>query len=298
MGKVPRTVLLATDGSPEMAGAFRAAAFLAREAGAAVHLVHVWPYPSWPVSMMPVPQAYFDAMAGAGRFLLTIGTRMIAEFGGTVAATHLLPGRPATEIAALAVQLQADLLLLGQHRHGRFRRYVALGVAGALLREAPCPLLLFGSASSNPPTRIVIVDTASSSAAAAARLAVGLAELADVRVHRLRLDSDRGLVGTGGNPSGDAGSTTTVAQMILAAASDLPTLLVLGETSLWTVAQVLHDAGGPVLICPSQAAASHSTRPPDGPRRGLRHWNRWSAVRQYRGLSTLGNPALVTNIGP
>jgi len=68
--------------------------------------------------------------------------RDMLEEEGVEATAMLIPGSPAEKILDVASRLQPALILLGSHRHGALF-YLLLGnVCQAVLRKAPCPVLI------------------------------------------------------------------------------------------------------------------------------------------------------------
>jgi nucleotide-binding universal stress UspA family protein len=78
------------------------------------------------------------------------GRRLIAEFARLVPQSSSLRefiqvGKPASEIVRTAKEWQADLIVIGSHaRHGIPRALLG-SVAEAVLRHAPCPVLVIRS---------------------------------------------------------------------------------------------------------------------------------------------------------
>jgi hypothetical protein len=56
-------------------------------------------------------------------------------------AGHLRVGAPDVEIAQLASDIGADLIVVGTHRRRGLDRLLLGSVAGSLVRNAPCPVL-------------------------------------------------------------------------------------------------------------------------------------------------------------
>ena len=56
------------------------------------------------------------------------------------AVTHVRVGSPADEIAQLALDIDADLVVVGTHGRRGFRRLLLGSVAESVLRSAPCPV--------------------------------------------------------------------------------------------------------------------------------------------------------------
>lgn len=150
----PRNVLLATDGTEDSTRAAHAALALAASSGAELHVVHVGQAAPSNVSgtaMRPAlpgePPGYAERQA---RMLLDRQVGEIQAEGGTVTEAHLKMGRPAAEVIALAADTGADMLVIGSGGPHQMRRAVAattrraaMGkVADALVRTAPCPVLV------------------------------------------------------------------------------------------------------------------------------------------------------------
>lgn len=64
---------------------------------------------------------------------------------GLAAKKILLEGRAADEIARLAKEQGYDLIVMGTHGRGGLKRLVLGSVAESVVRQAPCPVLLFRS---------------------------------------------------------------------------------------------------------------------------------------------------------
>jgi nucleotide-binding universal stress UspA family protein len=63
---------------------------------------------------------------------------------GVEVETRLVEGDPASEIQAAALALPADLIVMGTHGYGGFKRLLLGSVTEKLLRTAPCPVLTTG----------------------------------------------------------------------------------------------------------------------------------------------------------
>jgi nucleotide-binding universal stress UspA family protein len=55
---------------------------------------------------------------------------------------RMLTGTPANEIARLAQQEQAELIVMGSHGRGGLARLLVGSVAEIVMRKAPCPVLI------------------------------------------------------------------------------------------------------------------------------------------------------------
>lgn len=104
-----------------------------------------------------------------------------ARGAGLEAAADLREGNPASEIVQVAGELPADLIVMGTHGRGGFRRLVLGSVAETVLRTAPCPVLTVPPRAPNLPgprflQRLLCATDFSPASEAAVRYAVSLAE--------------------------------------------------------------------------------------------------------------------------
>jgi nucleotide-binding universal stress UspA family protein len=145
----PRPALLAAIGNDKADQIVTAMALQATRLwpGAELHLVHV-------VDVLPVAQAAVASKAAEwsypgiedirrqGSDYLDRFVRSAGEALGRPVTGHLLFGSPAAEIAQLSGELRASLLVVGARDLGRVTRWLVGSVAEALLRRAPCSVLL------------------------------------------------------------------------------------------------------------------------------------------------------------
>jgi nucleotide-binding universal stress UspA family protein len=187
-----RVVMLATDGSPSATNAARVAASLAQEAGAALHVAHIWQLTQASVGRMADAASWqytFDLDEQVARDTLAGVVADLATVGVPVAEQHLRRGRPADEIPALANAIGADLIVVGSRGLGPVKRLLIGSTAEAVVHSAHRPVLVVrGAVADWPPRRVVVGDDASASAANAVALAAtigGLCEAAGILVHAL-----------------------------------------------------------------------------------------------------------------
>lgn len=133
-----KTILFPCDFSTAEKAAFDYAAGLARENDATLLIAHVEEPPT---------------MYGDGTFYYGIpepdheGVRkMLGDMKPCDAAVryvhHLLQGDPALEIAALAEREGADMIVMSSHGRTGLARLVMGSIAEAVMRAAPCPILI------------------------------------------------------------------------------------------------------------------------------------------------------------
>lgn len=134
-------VLIAVDDDPIAAHAAEVGMDLAHSLHAQVALIHAID-----------PSLIFAPEAGIAADELALraeqdGTRLMVDFRARLpAATHALQfipqGPPGSEIVKAAREWAADLIVIGSHgRHGITRALVG-SVAEAVMRDAPCPVLV------------------------------------------------------------------------------------------------------------------------------------------------------------
>jgi universal stress protein A len=139
---LPLTILVATDFSEHADHALEYAAELAAPLGATIHLVHAISIPPMGVPEMGVAysalmiesmtkhaQAELDKRAAGYRDRTTLGP------------TRLDVGDPRDVVDRAAVQIGADLIVMGTHGRRGIRRVLLGSVAESVVRSAPCPVL-------------------------------------------------------------------------------------------------------------------------------------------------------------
>jgi nucleotide-binding universal stress UspA family protein len=135
-------ILVPIDGSAPAIRAVDAAIEMAGESGAALALVHVVDVRLTYVSEAGIPWSELMAsLRSEGRQLLSSTTRL--RLPPALRADELVrEGEPAREILAAARQWQADLIIIGRRSCRGLGRLVADGTADAVVRQAPCPVLV------------------------------------------------------------------------------------------------------------------------------------------------------------
>ena len=134
-------VLIALDESPIAAHAADVGIELAAALGAALAFVHVVDPAAVaePEGGIPAP----DLVAYAEQD----GKRLLAAFRPRVPAAmtpleFVRVGTPAAEIARAAADWHADVIVIGSHGRSGVTRAILGSVAEAVMREAPCPVLV------------------------------------------------------------------------------------------------------------------------------------------------------------
>jgi nucleotide-binding universal stress UspA family protein len=158
MGIFPTRILLAIDASEEAELAARKAVDLADGIDSELYVVHVGQLPNFLIGG-PGTKGYdgilYEQMERESRELLRKLTWRVKVTGGTVAEAYLRMGEVDLEIVGLAKELGADLIVMGcRGRHG-IRRVIEGSVSDAVIRHAPCPVLVVRShQSAEAPERV------------------------------------------------------------------------------------------------------------------------------------------------
>jgi len=136
------SILCPTDFAGESRAAFSHAVALCGATGAHLTLAHVHPR-ELPMAaefayLSPAP---LDALERAELSSRLEGLAAAARGRGVRTHSRLLEGEPACEIAGLAREIEADLLVVGFHPEARLRRFLMGSTAEELMRHASCPVL-------------------------------------------------------------------------------------------------------------------------------------------------------------
>jgi nucleotide-binding universal stress UspA family protein len=138
--------LVAVDFSAASKRALRHTAAIA-EAGAPIEVVHAWELPagSWGASFFGVDRFPWsqirDAVVQSAK---KKGDKLVAESANLGHPVHvdLVQGAPTPVITHAAERGGHDLIALGTHGHGGFRKLLLGSVAEGVIRHAPCSVLV------------------------------------------------------------------------------------------------------------------------------------------------------------
>ena len=150
MSIFPTKILVATDGSPEATRAAHTAAQIAHETGSELHIVYVRPrsVPLHPGHFVgPEVEEHWlhreqELLEREAQLFLDTQVEEIEAAGSSVAQTHLGIGKPDEEIVALAEDLEAGLIVIGNRGRGGIRRALMGSVSNSVVRHAHCPVLV------------------------------------------------------------------------------------------------------------------------------------------------------------
>ena len=148
MSIFPIKILLATDGSEEAELAALRAVDLADATDSELHVVHVGVVPMF-LKSYPGTLGYegklYKQIEEVSRELLRKESWRVKVAGGTVAGAHLRMGQVDLEIVSLAKELGAGLIVMGCRGHRGIRRVIEGSISAAVIRHAPCPVLVVRS---------------------------------------------------------------------------------------------------------------------------------------------------------
>jgi nucleotide-binding universal stress UspA family protein len=133
----PFTVVVGNDFTPASGYAFDQAARVARRVpGSDLHVVHVVD------AKVTAEQA--KQLATDLRLYLEDKVKALGGLEGQAVGIHVRAGQPAREIAQLAKDVSADLIVLGTHEGPHLKQLVLGSVAERLLVASPCPVFIAG----------------------------------------------------------------------------------------------------------------------------------------------------------
>lgn len=151
-----QTILLAFDGSADGRQALAEGADLAALCNARVHLLAVLRLPASAGLMEGAyPESALQEDLTAVEAVLEEGVRALRARGLEVTG-HCRAGEPVDEIAGLAAELRADLIVVGHRRRGRLARWWQGSLGSTLLDRTGASILV---AMGSPPETRVSSDT-------------------------------------------------------------------------------------------------------------------------------------------
>jgi nucleotide-binding universal stress UspA family protein len=137
-GALPHDGIVAIDfGAASIAAARYAASLLT---GGSLQLVHVRPEIDIPATDPSGWSALYEA--GADALLTKIGDELRREHPRLRVTSRLLKGHTATVLLDFVGRSGADLIAVGQHGYGVVDRFLFGTVAQAMVRSAPCAVLV------------------------------------------------------------------------------------------------------------------------------------------------------------
>jgi universal stress protein A len=137
------TILVATDGSATAAAAVACATELARDLGAGLLVVSVWHELRGDFGIPSNP--FVPGLVEIERDWTTMVATEAAEevrAAGVDAEPIVRRGQPAAVVREIARERNARLIVVGSHGWGKVEGLLFGSVSAAVLRDAPCPVLV------------------------------------------------------------------------------------------------------------------------------------------------------------
>ncbi len=135
-----KKILIATDGSEKNRSALDEGLRIARACGSVVYAVYVIDMSAFSSTSGEIPMGdTYRMLEEEGRQAMS---RVQALAGDVSVEMSVLEGRPATEIVELAKTKDVDLLVIGTHGKKGLERLLLGSVAEAVIRSAPCKVLV------------------------------------------------------------------------------------------------------------------------------------------------------------
>jgi nucleotide-binding universal stress UspA family protein len=144
-----KTILVATDGSDPSEQALDVAIDLARDTGAALHVLSV--HPLRPAGRAGAGPAITEVEKPEGAQHIAEAAAVRARAAGVEVTAHAGQGDVVDTIADAAKMLGADLLVVGSRGHGSLSGAVLGSVSHALVSRSPVPLTVVRHAAVNAP---------------------------------------------------------------------------------------------------------------------------------------------------
>lgn len=138
-------IVVATDGSEAASLALREAVEIARATRDDIAVVTAWQALQGDFGLVFPPTAPLEVVLDAERVhaeeTLEAARRVVEEEGVTV-HTRLAAGAPADVICAYADEVDARLIAMGTHGHGRVMKILVGSVSAAVVRQSGRPVLV------------------------------------------------------------------------------------------------------------------------------------------------------------
>ena len=137
-----KRILVPIDFSQASLKAFRYAVPFAEQFGATLCLIHVIEKASFlnDVNNVVLARADEEQVKEARKHLVTLAQKEIEELIPVNPQVRI--GKPFHEICAVAKELEADLIIIATHGHTCLKRAILGSTAEAVVRHAPCPVLV------------------------------------------------------------------------------------------------------------------------------------------------------------
>jgi nucleotide-binding universal stress UspA family protein len=151
-----RSILVATDLSDVSNEVLRAAGAIAARTGAALHVLHVYDFPPKPYPGLVDGAPTFQGRIHSSERALDDQLAAVLPSGASVASRQVVIDVPHRAILAAALQVSADLVVLGPHQKGGLEQRILGSTADRVVRSADVPCLVVRCYFNLPLHRIVV----------------------------------------------------------------------------------------------------------------------------------------------
>ncbi|MCL1860624.1 MAG: universal stress protein [Proteobacteria bacterium] len=144
------TILATVDPSDQKYAVLFHAAEMTRRFGSKLHLVSVYDLSQLSSVRIsePVPDI-IETMEAETKQLLEKAQQQLDEWG-IASQTHFLEGSVIDQIALLAEQINADLIVMGHHHASRLKRLLKNSAAKGLIDKSPCSIMIVRESEQDP----------------------------------------------------------------------------------------------------------------------------------------------------
>jgi len=149
----PFVLVLGLDlGDQESSGyAFEQAARIgSRISNAAMHIVHVAPADARTEEV--------DRLAGLLRLYVSESATALGMQAGASLGLHVRQGDPAKEIAQLAAEAAADMIIVGTRKRPQLKSLFVGSTAGRVMAATHCPVFVAGPRPAPEPSHVIVIE--------------------------------------------------------------------------------------------------------------------------------------------
>lgn len=150
--RVPKIIVVATDGKRTSAVALAAGGDIARRSGASLHVLHVW---GDPYAGFLNAEASPEELAAAAESVLAAAKEQARALGLPEPRTHAEQGIRGEVILRFAARHGADLIVVGGRAPSVPADMLTTRVSRGVVRRSRVPALLVPSCATWPPSRVV-----------------------------------------------------------------------------------------------------------------------------------------------
>jgi nucleotide-binding universal stress UspA family protein len=128
----------------------QAARIGSRIPGCALHVVHVAP--------ADASAEEVNRLAGLLRLYVTESAAALHVPGPDATGLHVRQGEPAQEIAQLAAEAEADMIVVGVRKRPQLKTLFVGSTAGRVMGATHCPVFVAGPRPAPEPSHVIVID--------------------------------------------------------------------------------------------------------------------------------------------